>query len=169
MRHLSLLFRKKERFAIGVLSGTSVDGIDVGYVHLMGYGVRTKIELLAFQTYPIDAALRRAILRNFAPDSACLPELSALNFLIGEKFADAILSFKTSFKVKQLDFIASHGQTFWHQPEPFRIGKYKVRSTLQLGESAVIANRVGVPVVSDFRVSDVAMGGQGAPLAPYLD
>ncbi len=169
MRHLSLLFRKKERFAIGVLSGTSVDGIDVGYVHLMGYGERTKVKLLAFQTYPLAPALRQAILRNFTPELARLPELSALNFLIGEKFADAIVAFKTSFKVKQLDFIASHGQTFWHQPEPFRIGKYKVRSTLQLGESAVIANRVGVPVVSDFRVSDVAMGGEGAPLAPYLD
>lgn len=169
MRRLISLLRKKERFAIGALSGTSVDGIDVGYVRLVGAGERAKIELLAFQTYPIAPALRQAILRNFSPDLARLPELSALNFLIGESFADAILSFKSAFKVKRLDFIASHGQTFWHQPEPFRIGKRKVRSTFQLGESAVIANRVGAPVVSDFRVSDVAMGGEGAPLAPYLD
>lgn len=169
MRRLASLLRKKERFAIGTLSGTSVDGIDVGYVRLLGAGERAKIELLAFQTYPIAPDLRQRILRNFEPDLARLPELSALNFLIGEKFADAILRFKRAFNVKRLDFVASHGQTFWHQPEPFRLGKYAARSTLQLGESAVIASRVGVPVVSDFRVSEVAMGAEGAPLAPYLD
>ncbi len=169
MLSLTSLLRKKERFAIGVLSGTSVDGIDVGYVRLTGTGERTKIELLGFSTYPIAPVLRRKIVENFAPESARLPMLSSLNFLIGELFAEAILAFQTEFKVTHLDFVASHGQTFWHQPQPLRIGRYKVRSTLQLGESAVIANRVGVPVVSDFRVADLALGGEGAPLAPYLD
>ncbi|MDW8465374.1 MAG: anhydro-N-acetylmuramic acid kinase [Chloroherpetonaceae bacterium] len=168
MSLLSLL-RQKERFGIGVLSGTSVDGIDVGYVHLVRRSGSLKIELLSFETYPIAPALRQRIIKNFSPDAARLPELSQLNFLIGELFAEAILTFKTAFKVEKLDFVASHGQTFWHQPEQQRIGKHKVRSTLQLGEAAVIANRVGVPVISDFRVADVAMGGEGAPLAPYLD
>jgi anhydro-N-acetylmuramic acid kinase len=169
MQYLISLLRKKERFAIGVLSGTSVDGIDVGYVRLTGAGEGTKLELLGFHTYPLAPALRRKILENFSPESARLPMLSSMNFLIGEMFADAILAFQKEFKVKYLDFVASHGQTFWHQPQPLRIGRYKIRSTLQLGESAVIANRVGVPVVSDFRVADIALGGEGAPLAPYLD
>ncbi len=169
MRSLISLLRKRERFGIGVLSGTSVDGIDVGYVRFIGTGERRTIELLGFHTYPIAPTLRCKIIENFSPESARLPMLSSLNFLIGEMFADAILMFQKEFKVKHLDFVASHGQTFWHQPQPLRIGRYKIRSTLQLGESAVVANRVGVPVVSDFRVADIALGGEGAPLAPYLD
>lgn len=163
------LLRRRERFGIGVLSGTSVDGIDVGYVHLQQRKAGLHVELLGFETYPIAPALRQHLLQNLQPELARLPQLSQLNFLVGELFAEAILQFRAAFKVKQLDFVASHGQTFWHQPEPQRIGKYAIRSTLQLGEGAVIANRVGVPVISDFRVSEVAMGGEGAPLAPYLD
>ncbi|NTW50055.1 MAG: anhydro-N-acetylmuramic acid kinase [Chlorobiales bacterium] len=162
---------EKGCIGVGVLSGTSVDGIDVGLVRLCGAGENTKAELLAFRTYPIPKAIREKILRNLNPEKATLQELSQLHFLIGDLFADAVqkLLDEENFPKKNLDFVASHGQTFWHQPTPERIGKHFVRSTFQLGEASLIAAKLGVVTVSDFRPAELPLGGEGAPLMPYLD
>ncbi|MBC8043972.1 MAG: anhydro-N-acetylmuramic acid kinase [Rhizobacter sp.] len=163
--------RKKQRIGVGVLSGTSLDGIDVAIVGISGFGETTEVKLLATETYPFEPVIRRKIFRNLNPETARLPELSQLHFLIGKVFADATKKLLGSSKIKSgaVDFIASHGQTFWHQPAAEKIGRHQVRSTFQLGESAVIAAELGVLTVSDFRVAEIPLGGDGAPLAPFLD
>ena len=98
-------------------------------------------------------------------------EISQLNFLVGELFADAVVSAARHFRVrlKQIDLIGSHGQTVFHQPTPEQFAGRRVVSTLQLGEPAIIAERTGIPVVANFRPRDMAAGGQGAPLVPFVD
>ncbi len=158
-----------ERFGIGVLSGTSVDGVDVGLTRLSGSGERTRVELLAFQTFPIPKDLRARILRNCDKNAATLPELSQLNILVAELFADCILRFLKRYRPKRIDFIASHGQTVWHNPKREPIGKFRIGSTLQVGDGSVIANRTGILTISNFRSAELAFGKEGAPLAPFLD
>lgn len=159
----------RERIGIGALSGTSVDGVDVGLTRLSGSGERTRVELLAFQTFPIPKDLRARILRNCDKNAATLPELSQLNILVAELFADCILRFLKRRRPKRVDFIASHGQTVWHNPKRERIGKFRIGSTLQLGDGSVIANRLGILTISNFRAAELAFGKEGAPLAPFLD
>ncbi|ACF13336.1 protein of unknown function UPF0075 [Chloroherpeton thalassium ATCC 35110] len=162
---------KKERLGIGVLSGTSVDGIDVGLVKLHGAGSQARPVLLAFQTYPIELEIRNLILTNLNPEKASLPALSQLNFLIGKIFADAVkkLIRESGFFPTEIDFVASHGQTFWHQPEPLQMAGYPICSTFQLGEGSVMANELGILTISDFRTAELSLGAEGAPLAPFLD
>lgn len=171
MNALDRVLHKKIRLGVGVLSGTSLDGIDAGLVKLSGSGERTKVNLLAFKTYPFEKAVRENMLKNFSPKTATLPELSQLNALIGTLFSNAVrrLLKQESIALEKIDFVASHGQTFWHQPEPERIGTHRVRSTFQLGDGSVIASELGVVTISDFRTAELPLGGDGAPLMPYLD
>ncbi len=101
-------------------------------------------------------------------EQASVADLARLNFLLGELYADAVLATQRQFRVKA-DLVGCHGQTLYHQGEPQPFLGRKVAATWQTGEAAVIAARVGVPVVSDFRPADMAAGGKGAPLVPYLD
>jgi anhydro-N-acetylmuramic acid kinase len=133
----------------GVMSGTSLDGIDVAIVEIRGGRIKT----IGFQSKPYAEAVRRAIL-----EAASAESISRLNFQLGELYARAVLRAVRSFGPVEL--IGCHGQTIWHEG-----GVH----TLQIGEPAVIAERTGVPVVSNFRTRDVAAGGQGAPLVPYVD
>jgi anhydro-N-acetylmuramic acid kinase len=158
-----------ERFGIGILSGTSVDGVDVGLARLAGSGEKTAVELLAFHTYPIPKHSRSLILKNCNATTATLPELSQLNVLIAELFADCILRFLKQHRPKRVDFIASHGQTLWHNPQRQRIGKFRIGSTFQVGDGAIIAHRTRILTISNFRTAEFAFGKDGAPLAPYLD
>ncbi len=158
-----------ERIGIGVLSGTSVDGVDVGLTRLSGTGEKTTVDLLAFQTFPIPNAIRTRILKNCDKDTATLPELSMLNVLIAELFADCILRFLKQHRPKRVDFIASHGQTLWHNPKRERVGKFRIGSTFQVGDGAVIAHRTRILTISNFRTAELVFGKDGAPLAPYLD
>lgn len=139
----------------GLISGTSVDGIDIAVVDVDD----SRLDVIAATTVPYPADVRAAIL---AVSSAA--DVSRLNFLLGELFAAA---------VKQVgipvELIGSHGQTIFHEGDPVDFLGHRIASTLQIGEGAVIADRTGVPVVSDFRTADVAAGGKGAPLVPYLD
>jgi anhydro-N-acetylmuramic acid kinase len=139
----------------GLISGTSVDGIDIAVVDIED----TRFKVLAATTMPYAPDVRQAIL---SVSSAA--EVSRLNFLLGELFADAVIRLGI-----EVELIGSHGQTIFHEGEPVDFCGRRVASTLQIGEGAVIAERTGVPVVSDFRTADVAAGGKGAPLAPYLD
>lgn len=153
------------------MSGTSVDGIDAALVRVRGGGPGTVVELEHFATYPFEPAVREAVFRLFRPETATVADVCRMNFTLGEVFARVALQLMADAGVsaEQVDLIGSHGQTVWHEPQPVEAGGISSRSTLQVGEAAVIAERTGVPVVADFRVRDIAAGGQGAPLVPYLD
>jgi len=152
----------------GVMSGTSADGINVAIVRCLGRGLRTRFEVLAHREFAYPAAVRRAVLEAMNARDASVADLSRLNFLLGELYADAVLRCQRRSRI-QVELVGCHGQTIYHQgaPAPF-LGK-RIACTWQTGEGAVIAAGTGVPVVSDFRPADIAWGGQGAPLVPFLD
>jgi anhydro-N-acetylmuramic acid kinase len=145
----------------GLISGTSVDGIDVAVVD-----IGETIEVVANATIPYPADVREAILSvsNAATQTAMI---ARLNFLLGELFAEALGS--TGVPLDTIELIGSHGQTIFHEGEPVEFFGRKIASTMQIGEAAVIAERTGIETIADFRPSDVAAGGKGAPLAPSLD
>jgi anhydro-N-acetylmuramic acid kinase len=160
--------------AIGLMSGTSADGIDAALVELDtagGSASDRKVELRAFLTQPYPEKVRWDLFRLFDKDSGSTPLLCRTNYVLGELFARAALAVaaEAGVPIDAVDFIASHGQTIWHQPNPESVEGVKTRSTLQIGEPAIIAERTGCTVVANFRARDIAAGGQGAPLAPYGD
>ncbi|NQT04116.1 MAG: anhydro-N-acetylmuramic acid kinase [Planctomycetes bacterium] len=151
----------------GLMSGTSVDGVDVAVVDI----TKQKINLLAFDVFPYPNTLRREILRLCRPESARLDNICHYNFVLGEVFADAIIKLcsKSGIPLNSIDLVGSHGQTIYHNPRGKCYSKTKIRSTLQIGEPSVIAHRTGITTVADFRPRDMAAGGEGAPLVPYAD
>jgi anhydro-N-acetylmuramic acid kinase len=156
---------------VGLISGTSLDGIDVAVCRLDGHAQDATIDLLAFDTVAYPDALRAELLRLYDDQENAVALVCALNVVVGEAFGDAAKAVLDSAGIDGdlVEVIGSHGQTIWHQPEADPENALIVPSTLQIGEASVIAAKVGAPVVSDFRVADMAVGGQGAPLAPYLD
>src|SRR6202795_3386849 len=153
----------------GVMSGTSADGINVALVQLPTRGRgRPRYTLLAHAEYPFPPPVRRAILEMMNAELARVADLARLNFLLGELYAEAVAKTARKHRVK-LDLVGCHGQTLYHQGEPGAFLGRKLAVTWQTGEGAVIAARLGVPVVSDFRPADIAAGGKGAPLVPFLD
>lgn len=164
MREFLRILEKHDRLAVGLMSGTSADGVDAALVEIHGSGLETTVNTRAFRTYPLDAALRERVL---ASEDARVGELAGLSYALGEAFASAVLAIMREARVDReaVDFVASHGQTVHHNPE----GPDGERSTLQIGEGAIIAERTGLPVVCDFRARDVAAGGSGAPLVPLVD
>ena len=153
-------------FVIGLLSGTSMDAIDAALVELAHAGPVLRLRVCAFAMFPFDPALRAQVVALLPPQSGSTAAVCAVNVLLGEAFADAALRLveRAGLPIGQVDLIASHGQTVYHQ-----VAAGALRSTLQLGAPAVIAERTGCTVVADFRPRDIAAGGQGAPLVPYLD
>ncbi len=156
---------------IGLMSGTSVDGIDAALVEVRGSGRRIKVDLKQFLYVHHSPLVRDAILRLCDPHDGRIPELCSLDALLGKKFAKAALAVTESAGVlmSSVAAIASHGQTIWHQPSALDFGGGAGRGTLQIGNPAVIAAETGCTVVSDFRSADMAAGGQGAPLVPFAD
>lgn len=156
------------RRVVGMMSGTSVDGIDAALVEI---GEGSAVKLLAFENSPFPPAAREQIFALFRPETATVDKIGYMNFLLGELYAAAALSVieKAGFRPEDIDLIGSHGQTIWHAPEPCGKDGYPIRCTVQIGEGAVIAARTGVPAITDFRVADMALGGQGAPLVPFTE
>ena len=169
MKALYQLAAKDTKKVIGLMSGTSVDGVDAALVEIQGHGLETQVELLAFHSHPFDAEVRNRIFDLFQPETSRIDDVCQMNFLIGEVFADAALAVirEAGIEVQEVDLIGSHGQTVYHLP-PQPAVQY-TPSTLQIGEPAVIAHRTGIPTIANFRVADLAAGGQGAPLVPYVD
>ncbi len=156
-------------YVIGLMSGTSADGVDAALVDIRGTGHDLKITLKAFRTFPYPTAFRERLLQ--AMTGGTVEDVCHLNGALGEWFARAALKVikATGVPPRRVTLLGSHGQTLHHLPKPRRepvIGL--VRSTLQLGAPAVIAERTGITTVADFRSRDMAAGGEGAPLAPYL-
>ena len=150
----------------GIMSGTSLDGIDVAIVDIRG----RRIQPIAFRSTPYNERVRQAIL-GVSNTTTTTAEIARLHFLLGQLYAKAVQETCRRHRIplKSLNLIGCHGQTIYHQGEPAPFLGHPVSTTLQIGEASVIAEALGVPVVSDFRTRDVAAGGKGAPLVPYLD
>lgn len=176
------------------MSGTSADGIDACLVEITGNGLDTKVNILDFETYPYRDATRNAILETSNRETGTVDKVCQLNVYLGKLFAEAAKSIanKVHVPITDIDLIGSHGQTIYHLPgsivkqpltqyengiggqgsgvrdHTWKAGSV-LRSTLQIGEPSVIAHETGVTTVADFRPGDIAAGGQGAPLVPYVD
>ena len=152
--------------AIGLMSGTSLDGVDAILVEIK----EDKYIPLKFITLPYEESFKKRILKNLSDASAKLSEISSLNYELGYKFVDAIdlLLKDTQYSYKDVDFVASHGQTIWHDPKGEKC-EGAVPSTFQIGEPSVISYNTGIKTISNFRTMDVAAGGEGAPLVPYSE
>lgn len=163
--------RKPVRRVVGLMSGTSVDGIDAALVEIGGSDEAPEVRLVAFEDRPWPAGVREQIFPLFRPETATVDKIGYMNFLLGELYAQAVASVveKAGLALADIDLIGSHGQTIWHAPEVCGKDGFPVSFTVQIGEGAVIAARTGVPTVSDFRVADMAVGGQGAPLVPFSE
>ena len=206
MQEFIELLKKDKKLVIGLMSGTSVDGIDAAIVEVTGYGLETEVDLIAFETFPFPSGVPQRILALCQPDTGRVDDICEMNFYIGHLFAEAVKHIlqKSGMHARDIDLIGSHGQTIHHLPgdpntdcnantiskmdslkrserriygnghetsdPPHRTARnIKKPSTLQIGEPAVIAHETGIPTIADFRVADMAAGGQGAPLVSYPD
>lgn len=162
---------KPRRLLLGLMSGTSLDGLDLALCAFEGSGIGTRVELLQFCTKPYDDAFRQQILAVFAKKQIDFQQLVLLNVRIAEKHAALILECLREWQVSlaSVDAIASHGQTVFHAPRVFHQLPDMPNATLQIGDGDHLARRTGILTISDFRQKHVAAGGEGAPLALYGD
>lgn len=156
---------------LGLMSGTSADGIDIALAQISGAPPKLKAKLLKHTSVKFPPAVRKEILRLGEQNQTTAGDLSQLNFRLGAIYADAVLGACRQFRVapERLSLVGNHGQTIFHQGRPVKYLGRLTASTLQIGEPSVIAARTGLTTISDFRPADIAQGGQGAPLVPYAD
>jgi anhydro-N-acetylmuramic acid kinase len=152
----------------GIMSGTSADGIDVAAVRIVSRPGRPSLNLIAHEGFAFSRELRARILGAMNASSTSTAELARLNWRLGIAYAEAVEKTVAKHKLK-LDLVGCHGQTLYHQPTSATFAGRSFTCTWQAGEAQVIASRLGVPVVSNFRPADMLAGGQGAPLVPLLD
>lgn len=181
LERLCEIARKRSRVIVGLMSGTSVDAIDAVLVRISGHASKARIEKIRFASFPFPADVRTRINTLFDKDQATIDEICHLDFVLGELFAVATrrLVADAGLQTDDVDLVAAAGQTIWHRPRPTTeestaevpwIGEpIATRSTLAIGQSAVIAERTGIVTIGDLRVRDVAAGGHGAPLVAYFD
>ena len=155
-------------FAVGIMSGTSLDGVDAALVEIHGTNTDTTVQLVEFTTYPLSTEIVKKIKAVLSVETSSVDKICSLNVELGYVFSEAAKAVceKADFPLEQVDFVASHGQTIYHLPVP---GSDQSASTLQIGESAIIAEETKTMVVSDFRTRDMAVNGQGAPIVPYSE
>jgi len=158
---------KRYRTIIGLMSGTSADGVTACAVRVAGSYTQTEMTFMGSKTYPYPKELRTEIFDLFNRQTARVDSICSMNFKLGREFAKAAKSLASSLSLTldEVDLIGSHGQTIYHDPRPAE----GVGSSLQIGELAVIAEMTGVNTIGDFRKRDIAAGGEGAPLSPYVD
>tara|TARA_B100001750_G_scaffold237431_1_gene242544 strand:+ start:884 stop:2068 length:1185 start_codon:yes stop_codon:yes gene_type:complete len=156
---------------IGLMSGTSADGIDATVINLRETDDKLSFSVLAFDTISFEDGLREHIMEVSDPKTSCIDELCRLHFELGELFAAAAFKVVQSagLTITDIDLIGSHGQTVQHLPDRKERFGVETGATLQIGDPSVISQRTGVVTVGDFRAADLARGGQGAPLVPYVD
>jgi anhydro-N-acetylmuramic acid kinase len=165
-------FRQKSCYhAIGLMSGTSADGLDIAHIRLEKRPNKPHLELLSFHSQPFSDTTREFILATAAPDGGNVEEVCSLNFFLGHLFSNYLMEFLEREKISKgkIDFIGSHGQTICHLPKKTEREGVKFSSTLQITDPSIIANQTKILTVGDFRVADMALGGEGAPLVPFFD
>ncbi len=162
----------ESRVVAGLMSGTSLDGIDAVLTRLTGSGVSLTVECLGFRSTPIPSDLKELVLANSSPATSDVKSITQLNVRLAYAYAEAVrhlLEEAGPFSIDDVDAIGCHGQTVYHVPDPEPCAGLPIRSTFQLGDPSTLAQLLHTTVVGDFRLADMAAGGQGAPLAPYLD
>lgn len=170
IRKLHRIASAKSRTIIGLMSGTSLDGLDIALCKVSGSGTSSKVELRRFTTIPYNDEQKGRILKVFARQEVDFQSLCELNPWIALLHADMILKALKKWKVavNSVDLIASHGQTVFHSPKSTTAGA-RQNSTMQIGDGDHLAVRTGIITISDFRQKHIAAGGEGAPLAVYGD
>lgn len=158
-------------YAVGLMSGTSLDGIDAAVVKITENIEGIQLELVHFASFSYDSEVKKEILSLCNPETASIQMVSGMNMLLGKRYGEAANQAiqQSGLRHEEISFISSHGQTIFHQPDVLNIGGHAVASTLQIGDISVIAEETGITTVGDFRTRDMAAGGQGAPLVPYAD
>ena len=166
-----MIARRNRRCVVGVMSGTSLDGIDIVIAHLEGHGRELQIANCYGATYPFQDELRRSLKRAANQEEIGVAELSQLNVRLAHEYAEKVIrTLDTNDKtIEDIDLVGCHGQTIRHLPNKSAVAGEEICSTLQIGDPATIAQLLDVPVIGDFRMADMARGGQGAPLVPYFD
>jgi anhydro-N-acetylmuramic acid kinase len=171
METLEKLFRMKKKLIVGLMSGTSADGIDAALVEIRGSGEKSLLRLLAYETYDYPRGYKQFLLKNSDTLTARLDDITRLDMLIATFFADAVKKIirKANKHHDEIDLIGSHGQTIHHLPVTQKMFGKNIRGTMQIGNPSAIAKLTGIITVGDFRTGDVAVGGTGAPLVPLYD
>lgn len=161
----------KESYVVGLMSGTSLDGIDAALVKITDNDGDIQMELVHFISNDYAPNIQSHLLKLCHPNTANLDMISKMNMYLGDVFADAVLKVihEADMSKTDISLVSSHGQTIYHQPDVEWIGRKDITSTLQIGDIGVIAEKTGITTVGDFRTRDMAAGGQGAPLVPYAD
>jgi len=168
---LHALIHLKKKLIVGLISGTSADGIDAALIEVRNSGAKTRFHQRAFLTQPYPKGLKKLLFEQSDPATSGVDMIARCDFLLGELFAEAALRVakKAGVSMEQVDLIGSHGQTIHHLPVPVRLHGKQIRATSQIGNISVIAKRTGAVTVGDFRPADIAAGGTGAPLVPFFD
>jgi len=176
MQRLIAIAHKPEKRIVGLISGTSADGVDAALVRVRGHAghelaPQERLQLEAFATFPYPHELREQLLAASLPGAGTVDLICRLNIAVGECFAQAAVKIieQAGAKPDDVDLIGSHGQTIHHLPYAEPLAGIPTSGTLQIGEPSLIAKRTGIITIADFRAADMALGGQGAPLVPFLD
>ena len=160
-----------DKLIVGILSGTSVDSVDIVLVNIRGTGKNTSIRVIDYVQYEIDEEVRKLIFKASDVNTGNVELICKLNFIIGEYFASKINDFlrKNHLSSEDIYCIGSHGQTIYHFPSDEHFLNFPMKSSLQIGDISVISNLTNITTVGDFRTADISAGGSGAPLVPFLD
>ena len=171
IEELFQIFNKKEKLVLGLMSGTSLDGLDIALCKIEGNGLDTKLDLLKYQTIPFSQELKNELKEIFCKEQVSLEKVCLLNAYLGKYYADLINKTLINWNVKNedVDLIASHGQTIYHAPKTKHQNPCYNNATLQIGDADQIAVNTGIITISDFRQKSIAVGAEGAPLAVYGD